>query len=789
LRSTPIQSAQLLITALATALCLLLIAPALAYSSTLPAVQLTPGETSPDLREFVRFQTADTSTSVPQLIQGLDESALMPVSEPGIDFGPPSNPLLVLLRVHNRSSAPGTWVFSTDRGSLRYIEMFEVSDQLVRTRLSNGDLATQQSMLANYHAFAFEFSLQADEERILGLIFDAESSTKLPLSIMEPHQYQSLINTQLLVVLGATVATLTLILLNAILFAVTGKTAFFHFVIAELALVFQAVHLSGYTTIFLFSEYAELARALSGIAKVVFALFSVRFIRSFLRTRETWPRFEPPARIFEACCWLVIACLIVYPLVPFLTLRLSSIFAVIIIAITVIGLPLIAAVAVRRYGRTYLPLVLGWAVWGGYLVYTILTVYTPLPEVPYQWRWMAPLGFFEALMLSLALGLDIRKIQQSESRAQKSLSNALKNRLELLETTAIAHSDRAIAEQQLRETSSMVRSGGHDSRSFTGALKLYGQVISNSESLEKTRKYGALVSELAEQLDTTLNRIVESSSEASASLNSLMRLETMDAHALLDTVKQIHDQAAGQQGMTIRCRSNVDRITGDRHLLIRLLSNLVGNAVKYAREGDILISARHSGKDIRLEVWDQGPGIDNAQLQRLLSPDRKRQRLDPSIEGTGSGLGICLDLCEKMQATISARSQIGQGSVFTVVLGGADIEQRKPYPGISILDDPAHWPSHIVEPVRDRGMPIQFIQSFDEVQTGDHSLIIVDPAIYPELPASDFPHDVAICSYESATENLGDWAQNGRMALSKPVTEDSFMQLLWLLRHEQKPRS
>jgi signal transduction histidine kinase len=749
-----------------------------AFASDIPIVQLRAGESAPPLREYVRYKLAESAVPVYLALEMLDESSLLNVSEPNIEFGLPESPLLVLLKVRNQSDDTGNWIFSTDRGSLRYIEMFDVRGQHTRMQLVDGDLVTQKEMLSDYHAFAFQFSLQPGEERLLGVVFEAESSTKLPLTIMEPREHQSLIDTQLNIVLAATVGTLTLILLNAILFGVTEKREFLYFVIAELALVFQAVHLSGYTTIFWFSEHAELARALSGVAKVVFALFSVRFIRSFLRTRETWPGFERPAKIFENICWLAIVCLFVYPFVPFLTLRLASTFSVVIVALALVALPLIAAVAVKRYGWIYTPLVLGWSVWSIYLIYTILTVYTILPEFPYQWRWMAPLGFFEALMLSIALGLNFRKIQQSEISAQRSLSDALRNRLLLLDTAATANSNRAIVEQQLRETSSLIQSGGHDSRNYTSALKMYGSVIQNSEDIGEARTYGTLISEITAQLDATLDDIVGWAAEDGVLAAGPVRIETIDAKALLDTAKKMHEQAATQAGIRIRCRASVREITGDRHLLIRLLGNLISNAIKYSQRGTVLLVARHT----RLEVWDQGSGIEHEQLERLLSPGRMRERLNPIVEGTGSGLGICLDLCEKMCAKLLARSTIGRGSVFKVELCSAfpvDVDEHR---GIAILDSPAHWPEDIVDSVRVWGVPIRFIKRFDEVHVSETSVVIVDPALHSRPPDREPGYDIALCSYEVSSANLGEWIMASPVVLAKPVTLGGVLHLLNFLK-------
>jgi signal transduction histidine kinase len=764
--------------ALVITLCLLGTSNVLAATNSLPVVELTSGESAQALREFVRYQLVDSSTPVPDLLQTITPDSLRSVSEPTIEFGAPKSPILVLLRVRNISSEPGTWTFSTDRGSLRHIEIFEHAGSQTHIHLAQGDLVRQKQMLDKYHAFAVDFTLLPREERILGVVFDAESSTQLLLKIMEPAAYQSLLRTQFVIVMSATIATLTLILVNALLFTVTGKSAFFHFVVAELALVFQAVHLSGYTTIYVFYEHAELARALSGVAKIVFAMFSVRFARSFLRTRETWTSFERPAQIFDAICWVAILCFLIYPLLPFLTLRLASTISMIIIAIVLLGLPIIAAVAVRRYGRVYLPLLLGWGIWGAYLVYTILTVYTPLPEIPYQWRWMAPIGFIEALMLSIALGLDIRRVQRSEGFAQKDLSEALKNRVELLEANARANTERSVALQQLTETSRLVRSSGHDSRSFTSALKIYGRMISNSENAKETQQYGALVSKISEQLDDELNRLVQGSSETGALHAQPLRLETIDVDGLINTVRQIHSQKGLNKGLEIRCRSTIREIIGDRNLLTRALSNLVSNAVKYAEAGKILIGVRVLEGRPRLQVWDQGPGMNPEQISRLLNSIHKRERYQPNIEGTGSGLGICLELCDKMRAQLSAQSDSEGGSAFTIQLTSTKLN-RPLNLNIALLDDPAHWPAEVIASAREHGGVIRFVKSLSQASARNSDILIVDPAQYPQPPDANEKQRVVICSYEPNTEKMVDWLQVCEIALTKPVTRRAFEQLLY----------
>jgi hypothetical protein len=158
-----------------------------------------------------------------------------------------------------------------------------------------------------------------------------------------------------------------------------------------------------------------------------------------------------------------------------------------------------------------------------------------------------------------------------------------------------------------------------------------------------------------------------------------------------------------------------------------------------------------------------------------------RERLNPEVEGTGSGLGICLELCDKMQANLSARSTVGRGSVFRVELCRGLPEKFDTHQGIAILDDPAHWPEEVIKPVRDRGIPIRFIKNFDEAQTADWGVIIVDPALHPRPPEHELGCAIAICSYESSSANLGEWTTASPIALTKPVTADGVLHLMKLL--------
>jgi signal transduction histidine kinase len=119
----------------------------------------------------------------------------------------------------------------------------------------------------------------------------------------------------------------------------------------------------------------------------------------------------------------------------------------------------------------------------------------------------------------------------------------------------------------------------------------------------------------------------------------------------------------------------------DRRRLWQVLLNLIGNAVKYGREGGTVRvgvsgTARADGTDlVRIEVEDDGPGIDPEQLHRLFRPFERLGQERTSVEGSGLGLAMSKALTTAMGGELSATSQLGQGTTFRVELPGLDLAE------------------------------------------------------------------------------------------------------------------
>ena len=124
--------------------------------------------------------------------------------------------------------------------------------------------------------------------------------------------------------------------------------------------------------------------------------------------------------------------------------------------------------------------------------------------------------------------------------------------------------------------------------------------------------------------------------------------------------------------LTLDLDKNLKQVGGDYNQLQRVLSNLVGNAVKFTPDsGSISVRSRMVGKDVSIEVADTGPGIPAEEIPKLFSEFRRLEG-STSTEGTGLGLFIVKTIVEAHNGTVSVESEMGVGSTFRILLPASE---------------------------------------------------------------------------------------------------------------------
>lgn len=162
-------------------------------------------------------------------------------------------------------------------------------------------------------------------------------------------------------------------------------------------------------------------------------------------------------------------------------------------------------------------------------------------------------------------------------------------------------------------------------------------------------------------------------------LISLSRIEAEkyrlpDQNVLLpELIEQVSAELSGSPRAAdlVTQISDVPAVLGDPTQLSQLLHNVIGNAMKYGREGTpVTVTVRPEGETmVRLSVADEGEGIPSQHLPRLTERfyrvDSGRSR---SLGGTGLGLAIVKHIVERHRGRIDIASVVGKGTTVTILL-------------------------------------------------------------------------------------------------------------------------
>lgn len=123
-----------------------------------------------------------------------------------------------------------------------------------------------------------------------------------------------------------------------------------------------------------------------------------------------------------------------------------------------------------------------------------------------------------------------------------------------------------------------------------------------------------------------------------------------------------------RKGLKFRYRTTNLYVRSDPLMLRRMIQNLVANAVHYTSAGGVLLSARRRGANIAIEIWDQGPGIEIAERERIF---QEFQRGTASGAGAGAGFGLGLTIVKRMSEALNhplrLDSRFGRGSRFSIL--------------------------------------------------------------------------------------------------------------------------
>jgi len=682
-----------------------------------------------------------------------------------IDFGFLTRPVWLTFDVRNTADVPQDAVISLGRPELRVAEIYVLEDGQLRTLHDRQTDQRRRLRLRRYLAIAEQDRFEAGETRSYLVRFQSSHASLVNLTIGTDDALRQAIDWRLFLLTCCAMGSLMLVIFNSVFIGFFRKHRLLWFPLAQFLTLLNALQINGMSYMFFASADRLLMRLVDHVLTLGSMLLLLQFARVFLHTAEKFPVTDTWLRWILRAGWGVLALAAVC---HFTGITSPENFIGLVLPIWFVSMVMLVIVSYRaaRHGQSEAwPVFWSWAILGALVTYMMIEAMTPLPSLPEQELFLAFITLLEAGLITLALGLYAKRVNDEKITAQSKLNTALRSEI--------------IALQDAADKNNLLRSVGHDGGNMLSALNFLSSDIQNADTLDAAKQSAAKLEGVSGMLSEILQIMIDSAASDEAGKGPVA-FETIDLETLLTTVKMVNDPRARETGLRIKVLSNVQTIAADRVRLFRILNNLVSNAVKYAERGRVLILCRRAGDTVRFQVMDQGVGMDADAVTRLSNGGTSQVRYTQMAEGTGIGVAICREFAEDMGGHISIQSAPGKGSVIELVLP-APLLQGQHKPQIGILGEAADWP-HLAEP-------------FDLVPATGSAGKELPPLLVDDLVSG--PGDlnpqllnngraVILATFDKSSSNRSVWDGKVRAILYKPIGPEA---VLAVLQHLQRLRT
>ncbi len=268
---------------------------------------------------------------------------------------------------------------------------------------------------------------------------------------------------------------------------------------------------------------------------------------------------------------------------------------------------------------------------------------------------------------------EIVRIDNNEEKYYSARCAPFRGRMnENLGTITVLHDITAVKrmDQMKSDFISMV---SHEVRSPMNSLLMQLKNISDGLAGAVTDKQQEILQRASEKI-LNLNNLVTELLDLSRIESGLIahEKEPVDLAKLLTEQKLFHSPYAEEKNIAIEfiCPADLPSILANRQNMEEVFSNLITNAIKYSPAGGhITVTATKENEYLKIQVTDTGFGIAGEDLDKIFTRFyRVKDANTRQIQGTGLGLAIVKSIIESHHGKISAISEVGCGTTFTVLL-------------------------------------------------------------------------------------------------------------------------
>ena len=245
---------------------------------------------------------------------------------------------------------------------------------------------------------------------------------------------------------------------------------------------------------------------------------------------------------------------------------------------------------------------------------------------------------------------------------------------------------RIVADEALSKKSHYLQVCSHDLLQPLEAARLFTSALANQSKLNANQQ--RQVSSIDLSLKVANEMIVNLAEVARIESGSIKpMIETFALNDLFSQLENEFSEAAKQSNISFTIMPTKHWVNTDKHLLRRILQNLIGNAFRYASPGRVLLGCRRKSGLLSIQLLDNGPGIAMKDQRRVFEQFSQLKDNNGSSDGLGLGLSICSSLSSLLKHQLTLDSIEGKGCRFSLQLSEATALEPINSPLISVQND------------------------------------------------------------------------------------------------------
>ncbi len=639
--------------------------PASTGASPSASPVLPLGETAPALAGHVEALLDPGRTlTLDDVLDPAVETRFSPVQTDPPSFGFIPDRVWLRARVRNALDVPRAWVIDFNMNFMQGIEAWIVRADGTAEILLHQDLASPfPSRIIPTDQLAARFALAPGETATLYVAYWSGGATALPLEIVSEADFvetATVDTAKVFAFYGMMLLLATAGLISAI---VTRQPIFLAYVAYALSLALYLAQMDGAAFHYLWPG----APAWNGFATLplgaAVVAFSALYVRAFLRRYPIHPLLRGAVVALAATAVLILALSAVVDtqLLKQVILLVASLSPIVFVAA--------GASAARTSPREVRFFIIGWsaAVLSGLSMIASHMLGLSISR-SFALDSIRTVVVFEASMMGLAIIDRFSQLREASYRSLQTANEALRERIALQDRLAALEIRYGEARTMAEARGQRLADAAHDLRQPIHALRmslhgmLSGAPENGSEAPGKDtieRSFTYLEGMLADYLASA----DPDAEPAGKSLES----EQNPVQDVLDGIHGMFAADAEAAGMELRLVPTSARMSASPLKVMRIVSNLVSNALKYAATGRILVGCRHVGGNLAIEVHDEGPGLTPDQYSEAAARTARLDAAADGPEGHGLGLSIALKAAEEIGATLEHLPRPG-GAGFRLLL-------------------------------------------------------------------------------------------------------------------------